>query len=56
MEVDHKIARDAGGTDHVENLQLLCSHCNRVKGHRGQEYLINYLNMNKELLQEAKVG
>ena len=55
LEVDHKIARDSGGTDHIENLQLLCSHCNRVKGNRGQEYLINYLNMNKELLKQKKV-
>ena len=54
LEVDHKIARDSGGTDHIGNLQLLCSHCNRVKGNRGQEYLMNYLNMNKELLKQVK--
>ncbi|MXY15160.1 MAG: HNH endonuclease [Proteobacteria bacterium] len=29
-----------GGTDHPDNLQLLCGHCNSVKGDRGQEYLI----------------
>ncbi|MYF37536.1 MAG: hypothetical protein F4219_02010 [Gammaproteobacteria bacterium] len=40
LEVDHIIARAQGGTDHLENLQLLCGHCNRVKGDRGQEYLI----------------
>ena len=40
LEVDHIIARAKGGTDHRENLQLLCGHCNRVKGDRGQEYLI----------------
>ncbi|MDE2785962.1 MAG: HNH endonuclease [Chloroflexota bacterium] len=28
------------GTDHIENLQLLCAHCNRVKGDRLQEYLV----------------
>ncbi|MBC6437785.1 MAG: HNH endonuclease [Rhodobacteraceae bacterium] len=32
MEVDHKIPRAKGGTDHPDNLQLLCSHCNRSKG------------------------
>ena len=32
LEVDHIIARAAGGTDHPENLQLLCGACNRVKG------------------------
>ena len=30
----------AGGTDHLDNLQLLCSHCNRLKGNRTQEYLL----------------
>ena len=44
LEVDHIIAENVGGTDHIENLQLLCSHCNRVKGDRGQEYLITRLN------------
>ena len=40
LEVDHIIARASGGTDHIDNLQLLCSNCNRVKGNRGQEYLL----------------
>jgi len=40
LEVDHIIARAVGGTDHVGNLQLLCAHCNRIKGNRGQEYLV----------------
>ena len=44
LEVDHIIAENVGGTDHIENLQLLCSHCNKVKGERGQEYLITRLN------------
>ncbi len=39
LEVDHIIARAKGGTDHAENLQLLCGHCNRTKGERGMEYL-----------------
>ena len=46
LEIDHIIAKSVGGTDHIENLQLLCSHCNRVKGERGQEYLISRLNKN----------
>ena len=40
MEVDHVIPRRIGGTDHIENLQMLCGHCNKVKGDRSQEYLI----------------
>ncbi len=39
LEVDHIIAVAKGGTDHLSNLQLLCGHCNRVKGDRGMEYL-----------------
>ena len=40
LEVDHIIPQDAGGQDYIDNLQLLCAHCNRVKGNRSQEYLI----------------
>ena len=39
LEVDHIIARQNGGTDHLANLQLLCGNCNRIKGDRGMEYL-----------------
>lgn len=39
LEVDHIIARQKGGTDHLDNLQLLCANCNRIKGDRGMEYL-----------------
>ena len=39
LEIDHIIARGKGGTDHIENLQLLCGSCNRIKGDRGMEYL-----------------
>ena len=39
LEVDHIISRHKGGTDHVDNLQLLCGSCNRIKGDRGMEYL-----------------
>ena len=34
MEVDHILPRSRGGTDHADNLQLLCSGCNRSKGGR----------------------
>ena len=45
LEVDHIISRDKGGTDHFENLQLLCGSCNRVKGNRGMEYLRAHLQL-----------
>ena len=45
FEVDHIIARAKGGTDHAENLQLLCGHCNRVKGDRGMAYLKTKLQL-----------
>ena len=45
LEIDHIIAQQRGGTDHIDNLQLLCGHCNRVKGDRGMEYLIAKLQL-----------
>ena len=39
LEVDHIISRNKSGTNHIENLQLLCGSCNRIKGDRGMEYL-----------------
>ena len=43
FEVDHLIPRSRGGTDHLDNLQLLCPHCNRIKGDRPQEYMLSQL-------------
>ena len=43
FEVDHIVPRSKGGADHLNNLQLLCSSCNRIKGDRSQEYLITRL-------------
>ena len=45
FEVDHLIPQARGGTDHLENLQLLCPHCNRIKGDRPQEYLLSQLSL-----------
>ena len=38
--IDHIVPQSRGGTDHPDNLQLLCGACNSLKGDRPQEYLI----------------
>ena len=38
--IDHVVPQSRGGTDHLENLQLLCGACNSLKGDRPQEYLM----------------
>ena len=40
MTVDHVRPQSRGGTDHLENLHLLCNYCNSLKGSRFQEYLL----------------
>lgn len=45
LEVDHIISRNKGGTDHLENLQLMCGNCNRIKGDRGMAYLQTKLQL-----------
>ena len=37
MTVDHIVARAKGGTDYLDNLQLLCNACNSTKGTLSQE-------------------
>lgn len=38
--IDHVVPQAKGGTDHVDNLQLLCGACNSMKGADTQEALI----------------
>ena len=54
LEVDHFIAKSAGGTDHIDNLQLLCPDCNRKKGNRGMEYLTAKLRIVREKTAKAR--
>ena len=37
--IDHVVPQSKGGTDHLDNLQMLCGACNSLKGDRPQEYL-----------------
>ena len=43
MTVDHVVPQSKGGTDHMENLQLLCGYCNSKKGARSQEEFVAIL-------------
>ena len=38
--VDHLVPQSRGGTDHPDNLQMLCGACNSLKGDREQSYLV----------------
>ena len=40
MTVDHVVPQSKGGTDHLDNLQLLCGACNSAKGVGSQEALV----------------
>ena len=40
MTIDHIVPRAHGGTDHLENLWLLCGACNSSKGTRTQEQFL----------------
>ncbi|MDD9811763.1 MAG: DNA methyltransferase [Gammaproteobacteria bacterium] len=39
LEIDHIYPKSLGGAWLLENLQLLCGNCNRIKGDRPMEYL-----------------
>ena len=43
LTIDHIVARSRGGSDHLENLQLLCGACNSTKGSKTQEEFLAQL-------------
>ena len=40
LTVDHVVPQSKGGSNHLDNLQLLCAACNSMKGARSQEEFI----------------
>ena len=48
---DHIVPQSQGGTDHLDNLQLLCGACNSTKGDRDQRYLLAALK--RQRISEA---
>lgn len=46
MTIDHIVPQSKGGTDHADNLQLLCGACNSTKGTGTQAEMISKLREN----------
>ncbi len=51
MTIDHVVPQAKGGTDHLDNLQLLCNACNSMKGTRSQAEFVARLV--REKIREA---
>ena len=47
MEIDHITPKSRGGGDFIENYQLLCGNCNRIKGNRPMEFLLMRIEKRK---------
>ena len=52
--VDHVVPRSKGGSDHLDNLQLLCGACNSMKGVKTQEEFLAALQ--REGIRGSYVG
>ena len=54
--IDHVTPRSQGGTDHLENLQLLCGACNSTKGDRDQRYLMAALKRQNQHIAQTEAA
>ena len=56
LTVDHMVPKAQGGADTDDNLQLLCAHCNSVKGNRTMAELIADLKKKGYPTRESQRG
>ncbi len=56
LEVDHIIPKAKGGGNYVENYQLLCGNCNRIKGDRPMEYLMTKIRARDAAMAKVSFG
>lgn len=56
LEIDHITPKSKGGGDYKANYQLLCGHCNRVKGNKPMEYLRAKIAKREEALKKISFG
>ena len=49
FDIDHIIPKKAGGGDFMENYQLLCHHCNVMKGDKPMEFLLQRVEVIRKM-------
>ena len=54
LEIDHIIPRAHGGGDYLENYQLLCSHCNKIKGDKPMALFLQRLDLTRKLRRQVE--
>lgn len=55
FEIDHIVPKAKGGGDYMENYQLLCGSCNKIKGARPMDYLRMKIKAREKLLEEELI-